>query len=99
MAVAVEQHAERVISRNDPLQPDAIGQKDRDLRPLPLQMLEEGILETVNVVLRHLARRGGLNESRGAAVVFGRSISEQRPETYRTLGPTPSPIFAFVSSY
>ena len=56
MTIAVEEHAESVKSCNDPLQPYAIAQKNRDRRSFPLQMLEEGILKTMNVVLCHLCK-------------------------------------------
>jgi hypothetical protein len=55
LTIAFEEYAERVKTHNDPPQPHAIAQKNRDRRSFPLQMLEEGILKTVNIVVGHLA--------------------------------------------
>ena len=58
MTIAVKEHAESIKSCNDPLQPYAIAQKNRDRRSFPLQMLEEGILKTMNIVVCHLVYLG-----------------------------------------
>ena len=50
MTIAVKEHAESIKSCNDPLQLYAIAQKNSDRRSFPLQMLEERILKTMNVV-------------------------------------------------
>jgi hypothetical protein len=55
LTIAFQEHAERIETNNRPAQPHAIAQKNRDRRLLPLQMLEEGILKAMNVVLCHPA--------------------------------------------
>ncbi len=54
MTIAVKQDAESIKSCNDPLQPYTIAQKNRDRCSFPLQMLEERILKTMNVVVCHV---------------------------------------------
>jgi hypothetical protein len=63
MAIAFKQHAESIRTSNDAPQPYAIAQEYRDRRSFPLQMLEEGILKTVNIVVCHLVGLGELNET------------------------------------
>lgn len=56
MTIAVKEHAERVKAGNYSPQLDAVAQEDRDRRSLALQVLEERVLETMNVVVSHLPR-------------------------------------------
>jgi hypothetical protein len=63
MTVAFKQHAESIKINNDPPQPYGIAQENRDRRSLPLQMLEEGILKTMNIAVCHLGRLVELNET------------------------------------
>jgi hypothetical protein len=63
MTIAFKQHAESIKANNDPPQPYGIVQEDRDRRSLPLQMLEEGILKTMNIAVCHLGRLAELSET------------------------------------
>ena len=63
MTIAIEEHAEGIKTSNNPAQLYAIAQKNRDRRSFPLQMLEEGILKTMNIVVCHLVRLVELNET------------------------------------
>ena len=56
MTIAVKEHAERIKTGNYSPQLDAVAQEDRDRRSLALQVLEERVLETMNVVVGHLLR-------------------------------------------
>ena len=60
LSVAIKQHAESVKTGNDAPQPYAIAQKNRDRRSFPLQMLEERILKTMNIIVCHSALISGL---------------------------------------
>jgi len=53
LAVAFQENAEGVEPGHDALQPDAIGEKDRHGRPPPLEVLEERILKSVDIVFGH----------------------------------------------
>jgi hypothetical protein len=64
VTVAVQEHAESIKTSNGPPQLYAIAQKNRDRRSFPLQMLEEGVLKAMNIVVCHLVRLGALNETR-----------------------------------
>jgi len=50
MAIAIEQHAERIKTGNYSPQLDAVTQEDRDRRSLALQVLEERVLKTMNLM-------------------------------------------------
>ena len=56
MAIAVEEHAERIKTGDYSPQLDPFAQEDRDRRALALQVFEERVLETMNVVVGHLLR-------------------------------------------
>jgi hypothetical protein len=53
LAIALQQNAERVKARHDTLQPNTVGEEDRDWRPSAKEVIEKRILESVDIILCH----------------------------------------------
>jgi hypothetical protein len=52
-AVPFQQDTKRVKTSDHALQPDAIGEEDRDWRSSALEVIEECVLKPVDIVFRH----------------------------------------------
>ncbi len=68
LAIALQQHAERVKPGHHALQPNTVGEKNRDRRPPAQEVIEKGILKSVDIIFSHF-------------LLFEPALADFRPQT------------------